>query len=229
MFGRLAKDRVELLVVFFSVVGLVLVVLGAVVEMPYTVKETFNNYPYNPVSLWANETITLRPGDSRIYNLDIINMNNSIIYVLVERTTSPIIMEIDGPSGVGFYNVSERTINRQHIWYASPVNPFEFYWTPTYNTGWDFVFYNPFDVTANVTLTILDYRYNVEWQRNVTHYSPPLDRTFAYGGIILVAIAVIPTAYDLYKTRKEKQKKAFWQGEAYAQKMREQEEKGKLK
>lgn len=156
-------------------------------------------------------------------------MNNSIIYVLVERTTSPIIMEIDGASGMGFYNVSERTINRQYIPRIPPNTPFEFYWTPTFNIAWDFVFYNPFDVTANVTLTILDYRYNVEWQQNVTHYSPPLDRTFAYAGIVLMAIAVTPTVYDLCKTRKEKPKKAFWQEPTYKEKIREQEEKGKLK
>jgi hypothetical protein len=208
----------------FSVLGVAFVLLGAIIEMPYTVKETFNNYPYNPPGIWANETITLRPGDSKLYDLDLLNLNNSIIYVLVERATSPVIMEIDGASGMGFYNVSERTINRQYILYTEPANPFEFYWTPTYMGGaWDFVFYNPFDVTANVTLTILDYRYNVEWKRNVTHYSTPLDRTFAYAGIVLLAIAVTPTAYDLYKTRKEKPK------EAYKEKIRESEEKGKLK
>ncbi|MDH5483557.1 MAG: hypothetical protein OEY22_11885 [Candidatus Bathyarchaeota archaeon] len=212
----------------FSVLGIVLVLLGGIVEVPYTAKETFNNYPYNPPGIWANETITLRPADSKIYSLDLLNLNNSIVYIIVERATSPIILDIEGYASDGFYNVSERIIIRKYIPYSTPASPFEFYWTPTLHGDWDFVFYNPFDVTANVTLTIIDYRYNVEWKRNVTYYSPPLDRAFAYGGIILVAIAVIPTAYDLYKTRKEKQKKAFWQEEAYAQKIREKEEKGKL-
>lgn len=47
MRGHFMNERVELLIVFFGVLGIVLVLLGAVVEVPYTANETFNNYPYN--------------------------------------------------------------------------------------------------------------------------------------------------------------------------------------
>lgn len=222
------KRRIAFFTVGLSVLGVMLVLLGAIIEVPYTTRETFNNYPHYSPDIWENDTITLRPGESRGYDLDRMNLNESIVYLKVERTATPIILEIVGWAGAGFYNVSERTMIKKYIPRSTPADSFEFFWTPPYDGAhWDFVFTNPFDTTTNITFQIIIYYYNLEWQQDVTRYRTPLDRSFAYAGIIAMIAAIVPPAYDLYKTRKKTPKEVLWRDEA--EKIREDEDHGRLK
>ncbi|MDH5482479.1 MAG: hypothetical protein OEY22_06340 [Candidatus Bathyarchaeota archaeon] len=225
MCGRLTKERVELLIVFFGVLAILLVLFGAVVELPYSRYETVNNYPHGP-TVRGVENLTLRPGEFRFFSLDWLNENNSLVYVKVERATNPIIFRIESYIGTGFNG--SRTLAFYPINTTWPLNPFEYFWTPPWLGACDFYFDNPYDTATNITVKILVYYYNYEWQVETTYYRPPLDKAFAYAGIALIIVAITPTVYDLYKTRKEKPKKPFWQEEAYKEKVREQEEKGKL-
>lgn len=132
-------------------------------DLPYTVRETFNNYPYNPRGyVWADANLTLQPHTYRFYSLDLINENNSLIYVKVEEATNPLVFMIEGPLGYGFNN--NKTIVRLRMSpITPPESPFEYFWVPPVLGAWDFIFDNPYDTTTNVTVKILDYRYNVEW------------------------------------------------------------------
>jgi hypothetical protein len=219
--------RVASFSVGFGVLGVVLVLLGSIVEVPYTARETFNNYPYNPPGIWADEVLTLRPHTYRYYALDLLNKNNSLIYVKVEKATNPLFFMIKSDYESGFDG--KGTIIKKYISAREPpVSPFEYFWTPSGRGAWDFVFDNPYDTTTNVTVKIIDYRYNTEWQEKVTRYHPPLDTSFAYAGIVIIIAAIAPVAYNLYKTRKKSQKKHWWQDRVEAEKMREAEEAGRL-
>ena len=146
--------------------------------------------------MWADENLTLRPHDHRSYSLDLLNLNNSLIYVKLEKVTKPILLKI-------VKRDSNKTLIEQHIRSIKPPEtPFKFFWTPPYNSAsWDFVFDNPYDRTTKVTVKIIDYRYNVEWQQKVTRYGPPLDRSSVYVGISVIIMAIAPVAHDLYRER----------------------------
>jgi len=225
-----AGRRVASFSVGFGVLGVVLVLLGSLVEVPYTTWETFNNYPYNPPGIWADEVLTLRPQTYRYYALDLLNKNNSLIYVKVEKATNPLFLIITGPPRHSFNISGDGIIIKQYIpSIEPPESPFEYFWTPpSFSSRWRFVFDNPYDTTTNVTVKIIDYRYNTEWQEKVTRHHPPLDTSFAYAGIMIIIAAIAPVAYDLYKTRKKSQKKHWWQDRVEAEKMREAEEAGRL-
>jgi len=62
------KRRIAFFTVGLSVLGVILVLLGAIIEVPCTTMETFNNYPYNPPDIWENDTITLQPYTARAYD-----------------------------------------------------------------------------------------------------------------------------------------------------------------
>jgi hypothetical protein len=149
--------RVASFSVGFGVLGVVLVLLGSIVEVPYTARETFNNYPYNPPGIWADEVLTLRPHTYRYYALDLLNKNNSLIYVKVEKATNPLFFMIKSDYESGFDG--KGTIIKKYISAREPpVSPFEYFWTPSGRGAWDFVFDNPYDTTTNVTVKIIDYR-----------------------------------------------------------------------
>jgi hypothetical protein len=228
MYDVHVKGRVAFLTIGFSVLGIVLVLLGSLVQVPYTTLETFNNYPYKSPVTWADEVLSLRPQEFRGYELDGLNENKSLVYVNVKKSTGPFVFTITGYIGWGF-NGSE-VVALYNIWPIEPPNsPFEYFWTqPAFGT-WDFVFENPYDTTVNITVKILAYNYNTEWKEEVTHYHSPLDESFAYSGITLIIVAIAPIAYQLYKTRKEMPKKPWWRDKAETEKTREAEEKGKLK
>ena len=220
--------RVASFSVGFGVLGVVLVLLGSIVEVPYTARETFNNYPYGSPVTWADESFTLRPHTYKYYHVDLVRDNHSIMYVKVEEATNLLVFIIKGPFGFGFE--SSGVIIKQYVWdIEPPESPFEYFWTPPILETWDFIFDNPYDTTTNVTVKILCYIYNREWQEKVTRYHPPLDTSFVYAGIVIIIAAIAPAAYDLYKTRKEMPKKPLWQKNAEAEKMREDEEKGRLR
>jgi hypothetical protein len=206
MYNVNVKGQVAFFTLGFGVLGVLLVLFGSLVEVPYTTLETFNNYPYNPPGIWADAILTLQPRTYRYYALDLLNENNSLIYVKIEEATNPLVFMINGSLGYGFEN--GRTMVRLRISsFGPPESPFEYFWTPPTLGSWDFIFDNPYDTETNVTVKIIDYRYNAEWQEEVTRYHPPLDRAFAYAGIALIAASITPTAYQLYKTRKEMTKK----------------------
>lgn len=228
MYSGYVKRHVELLIVFFGILGIILILLGAIVEVPYTAFETVNNYPYNPPGIWADEILTLQPHTYHYYSLDLLNENNSLIYVKVEKATDPIVFTIKGPLGYGF-NESEIVTIQRIPSRNPPEKPFEYFWTPPAFGEWDFILDNPYDTATNVTVKIIDYRYNTEWQEKVTLYHPPLNKSFAYAGIALIVVAIAPIAYQLYKTRKEMPKKPWWQDKAETEKTHEAEETGKLK
>jgi len=219
------KRRIAFFTVGLSVLGVTLVLLGSIIEVPYTTRETFNNYPHYSPDIWENDTITLQPYTVRAYSLDLMNLNESIVYLRI-KATNPIILQIEGDYG-GFYNVSDTVMIKKYIPPAPPLpHPFEFFWTPPFDGSmWDFVFINPFDTTTNVTFQIIIYYYNLEWEEDVTRYRTPLDRSFAYAGIIAMIAAIVPPAYDLYKTRKKTPKEILWRDEAEG--IREKEEMGK--
>jgi hypothetical protein len=227
MYRGYIKERLTSFIVFFGVLGIMLILLGAVVDVPHTRRETISNPPYNPPGIWADANLTLRPGEFMYYSLDLVNENNSLIYVNVEKATGPVIFMINGSIGEGFNGSRTLTLMRipQLEW---PTAPFEYFWTPPTWGSWNFQFENPSGATdtINVTVKIIDYRYNAQWEERVTRYYPLLDRVFAYAGVAFITIAITPTAYDFYK--KQKQKKPYWQEQAWIQKTREDEEKGKL-
>lgn len=202
MGGAYMNRRAAFFTVIFALLGIVLVLLGSIVEVPYTTMETLNNYPYDPAGTWADEVLTLRPNTYRYYALDLLNENNSLIYVKVEEATNPLVFMIKGPLGYGFNN-SKIIVKLRISPREPPESPFEYFWTPPTLGAWDFVFDNPYDTTTNVTVKIIDYRYNTEWQQKVTHHHPPLDTSFAYMGVITI-IATI--GLNLYWTKQYKKK-----------------------
>lgn len=228
MYGVYVKRRTAFFAVGFGLLGVVLILLGSIAEVPYTTLETFNNYPYNSPVVWANASFTLQPNTYKYYTVDLVRQNRSIMYVRLDEATNSLVFTINGPLGYGFEN--GRTMVKLHISpFSPPESPFEYFWTPPTLGRWDFIFDNPFDTTNNVTVKILCYIYNREWQHEVTRYSPPLDESFAYAGIALIAASITPTAYQLYKSSKETPKKPWWQDKAEKEKQHEAEETGKLK
>lgn len=218
------KSRVAFLTLGFSVLGVVLVLLGSIVEVPYTTSETFNNYPHNSPVTWADESFTLQPYANKYYVLDLINENETLVYVKVEKVTNGIFFNISYGWNPNLLIIEEYVPS-----ITPPEKPFEYFWTPPKHSGWRFIFDNPFDTTTNVTVKILCYIYNREWQQEVTRYHPPLDKSFAYAGIAFIFAAIAPIACQLYKSSKETPKKPWWQDKAEKEKLHETEETGKLK
>ena len=216
--------RVASFSVGFGVLGVMLVLLGSIVEVPYTTWETFNNYPHKSPVTWADESFTLQPHANKYYVLDLISENETLVYVKVEEVTNSIFFKISYGWNPNLLIIEEYVPS-----VTPPEKPFEYFWTPPKHSGWRFIFDNPSDITTNATVEIICYNYNVGWQEEVTYYHPPLDKSFAYAGIAIITAALVPIVIDLYKTRKEMPKKPLWQKNAEVEKMREKEEAGRLR
>lgn len=191
-------------VTFFStslgLLGVILVLLGSVVMVPYTATETVNNRPHG-YTVWADDSLTLQPHANRSYTLDLIWNNGSMVYVKVDEATNPIFFEIEAFLGYGYGGGDNRIMIKQYVpsieW---PESPFEYFWTPpTLFGGWKFIFENPHNTTTNVTVKILCYHYNVQWQGEVTHYAPVIHPYFAYVGIASVIAGI---GLNLYEARR---------------------------
>jgi len=71
-----------------------------------------------------------------------------------------------------------------------PESPFEYFWTPPTHSGWRLIFENLHDTATNVTVKILAYNYNTEWQEKVTRYTPAIHSNFVYLGIASIILGI---------------------------------------
>ena len=161
----------------FVFVGVVLV-LGSVVAVPYTQNEWVE---VEKTRTWKNETFTLYPNDRKLYDLDFVWENESIICINAQTETAPNVvlkiarlLNVEPVFETMVYNIS---------WGGQKV-----FWTPPYGIGWFFIFEDQGTTEATVSVKITIYWPRAHEVREVTHYNQVLDQVFAYPGVVAIIV-----------------------------------------
>lgn len=175
--------------VIFSVVGIFLVLFGAIVVVPYTTSEPFR---VDGSKIWVDKSFTLQPNSNKNYLFDMVCENISIIQTDIDTAGALVFTIVEDDRDMVVF---ERHIGGWKVRY---------FWTPP--TGGDFyrfIFDNPYTMPKNVTVKVTEYYPKAVEYKDVTHYTTILDLPYAYAGTIAILVGIGLNLAHAYKKPKQ--------------------------
>jgi len=204
----------------FSIVGIVLILLGSVILVPYTIRQTyrkdisrnqtvyFSGYDSSERPVYENGSpreITIPAfGEKKYFWASRWLMENISIIQIDISTSGPLafklaVLSLDGAIRDILFN---RTMHSG--WFESDRSGswITYFWTPPFSTvNIGFLFENPSNRSIVFSFKVTECFLKTTEDKWLTRYHTLIDSYFAYMGISLICTAVMLNAY-LYKSRR---------------------------
>lgn len=168
--------QVVLVSTTLSVLGVLLMLFGAMVTVSYTTREPFR---VDGSKTLLNESFTLYAHTNKTYFFDSLIKNSGIIQVYTKASDAIGFKIIDGSNDKVEFSGGD-PVDGIGQWES------KIFWTPPTNSEWRFVYDNPFTTSRNATVIITEFYFKMIEYKEVTHYLTSLDSSFAYIGIIAI-------------------------------------------
>ena len=209
-----SNRQIKYFSVTFSIIGIILVLLGSLINMPYSsVKEVRTDssrdrtkYIYNAVdeerAAYGNgslKEISISPNSSEMYVWDDYGDENISIVQIEIGTTGPLFFtmsELEWDEGLtGKRNIRRILLNRTLSGHGPVLDWYTYFWTrpSRWRSDKGFEFENPSDYEITVSFRVTEFALKTTREVEETYYDTLLDQNYAYGGLVLLGVSIVLT------------------------------------
>lgn len=228
-YAGLMKRNWVMFTISFTIIGVLLLTSSTVGAVPYSTVRTF---PVELTNKIFNVTFSIGPNETRTFeaptgSFSAIYANRSLVQIRMSSTS--LSLDVNMSAEQGSYDTLERAFIGYDHW--DPVLNFtyhgiadeygvvwrSYFWTPSgptveygfgqgdnsasYALDIAITFHNPGNSQAQVQMQT-DVFYKSTEQTETVNYHPLIDFQFAYAGIGIIGIALIPEGYALFRKKK---------------------------